>query len=266
MRIAQATRIGIWLLIYLNLLMSLGSLWIFMRMSPAIREIIEQNEHSLQACEDMLVSFVMLNNNDITTNKIIENKAANTYLDAYSTRQSIYNNFKDALKRARNNITEPEESTAIKIIDDNFFSAFNGEINAKEKAVSAIILLGKINREAMIKADLRARQFGQGGAWGIVFMATSVFFAGVLFKRNLLRNLLAPIEEIHSVIYAHRNGDTMRRCSGADLPADFVSVFHGINEILDQSQSQFAQKTNFYIKPDIGKIGTVDYIEQNREI
>ncbi|MBF0209500.1 MAG: hypothetical protein HQK68_01315 [Desulfamplus sp.] len=227
MRIAQATHIGAWLLIWLNVLMALGSIWIFTRMSPAIKEIIEQNEHSLEACEKMLASLAMLNSSGgLKEEREAENKA-------------LYAKFIDSLNRAKNNITEKEEPLAIKMVDDHFKSAFGGDYTAKAKTVEAIILLGKINREAMIKADLRARQFGQAGAWGVVFMGTTIFFLGVLFKRNLTRNIVRPIEEIDSVISAYRNGDIMRRCSGADLPADFRPVFHGINEILDQSQLMY---------------------------
>ncbi|MBF0229150.1 MAG: hypothetical protein HQK63_06095 [Desulfamplus sp.] len=232
MRIGQATNIGAWVLISLNLLMAFGSIWIFMRMSPAIKEIIEQNEHSLQACEEMLASLsMMIKANDGGGNNKIALQQANKVLLV---------KFEDALKRATNNITEKEEPHAIELIKTQFKLAFDGDFKAKEETVAAIILLGKINREAMIKADIRARQFGQAGAWGVVFMSTTIFFSGMLFKRNLLHNLIRPIEEIDSVISAHRNGDNMRRCSGADLPADFVSIFHGINEILDQCQSEFS--------------------------
>jgi len=232
MRIAQATRIGAWVLISLNLLMAFGSIWIFLRMSPAIKDIIEQNEHSFQACEEMLASLsMMIEGGD--ENKVALQQQAN---------KALLLKFEDALKRATNNITENEEPYAIKLIQSEFKQAFSGDLKAKEKTVNAIILLGQINREAMIKADIRARQFGQAGAWGVVFMATTIFFSGMLFKRNISLNVLRPIEEIDSVISAYRNSDNMRRCSGADLPADFVSIFHGINEILDQCQSEFSIK------------------------
>lgn len=226
MRIAQATRIGAWVLICLNLLMALGSIWIFMRMAPAIRLIIDQNAYSLQSCEEMLASLAMATE-DINSNK------------------TLYDNFEKALISARNNITEQEESGPIELIQTRFAAAFRGDLQAKEQTVTAITLLGQINRDAMVKKELRARQLGQAGAWGVVFMATSVFSAGILFNRNLSQNVVRPIEEIHAVISAYRNGDTMRRCSGADLPIDFASVFHGINEILDQSQSQFSTKNRF---------------------
>ncbi len=228
MRIEQATRVGAWLLICLNLLMALGSIWIFIRMSPAIKEIIEQNEHSLEACEDMLASLVMITD-DISANQL--------YIAT----------FQNALNRASNNITEDEEPAAIKLIQSKFRSAFDGDINSKERTVFGITLLGKINREAMVKADMRARQLGQAGAWGVVFMAASLFFAGMVFKRNLLLHLVNPVEEIDAVIKAYRNGETMRRCSGANLPSDFVSIFNGINEILDQCQPQIKSNNRYLL-------------------
>ena len=42
MRLAQAVRVGAWLLVGLNLLMALGAIWILMRMAPAMSGIIEQ--------------------------------------------------------------------------------------------------------------------------------------------------------------------------------------------------------------------------------
>jgi hypothetical protein len=215
MKIAQSVRIGLWLLIGLNLFMALGSIWIFMRMAPAIEVIIDRNERSLQACEEMLASLAM----------ITKDRAENEVLKI---------TFVNALKRAQNNITENEEPVALESIQVNFSDAFIENITAQQKTVSAIILLGKINREAMIKADQRAKQFGYAGAWGIVFMAVCIFFVGMLFKRNLSKNLIKPIEEIHAVISARLQGDTLRRCMGSDLPRDVKKVFNDLNEFFDK--------------------------------
>ena len=215
MKIAQSVRMGAWLLIGLNLLMALGSIWIFMRMAPAIEVIIERNVVSLEACEEMLASLAMISRDD----------HANQILQA---------TFLRAFLRAQNNITEKEEPAALESIKAGFPNAFLGSKAAHQETVAAIILLGKINREAMIVEDRRARQFGNAGAWGVVFMAVSVFFAGMLLKRTLSRNLVVPLEEIHEVIIAHRTGDTMRRCTGPDLPGDVKLVYNGINELLDQ--------------------------------
>jgi hypothetical protein len=94
--------------------------------------------------------------------------------------------------------------------------------------------LDRINREAMVRADRKAQQLGRAGAWGVVFMALAVFLAGVLFIRSLTARVVRPLEEIHAVMTAHRSGETLRRCSGADLSRDVAAVFTGINELLDQ--------------------------------
>ena len=54
MRLAQAIRVGSRCLVGLNLLMAVGTIAIFTRMAPAIAFIIEHNERTLKACEDML--------------------------------------------------------------------------------------------------------------------------------------------------------------------------------------------------------------------
>ncbi|MCG6880081.1 MAG: hypothetical protein LJE96_13160 [Deltaproteobacteria bacterium] len=219
MKIAQSVRTGAWLLIALNLLMALGAIWIFMRMAPAIEIIIERNERSLEACEEMLAALAMIS----------RNAQADRMLKA---------TFENALKRAQNNITEKEEPAVLEIINADFNDAFLGDRTAQQKTVAAIVLLGKINREAMVAEDHRAKQFGNAGAWGMVFMSASVFFAGMLLKRRLSRNLVTPLEEIHQVMSAHRNGDNMRRCTGPHLPADVQQVYSGINGLLDRYQSQ----------------------------
>ena len=218
MRIAQSVRLGAWLLIGLNLLMAMGSIWIFMRMAPAIEMIIQRNEVSLEACEEMLVSLVMISQ------------------DTHANRE-LEKTFQNALRRAQNNITEKEEPAALESIEATYANAFLGSRGAQQETVGAITLLGKINREAMIAEDRRARQFGNAGAWGVVFMAVTVFFAGMLLKRTLSRDLVEPLEEIHTVITAHRTGDTMRRCTGPHLPRDVKHVYDAINQLLDQFQS-----------------------------
>lgn len=214
MKVAQSIRTGTWLLIGLNLFMALGSIGIFTRMAPAIEQILERNQRSLAACESMLASLIL-------AGEQAEKKAGA--------------DFAAALTVAQNNITEKEEPEALAVIAANYEQALLGETGARKTTVSAIIQLGDINRDAMNAADRRAQQLGQAGAWGIVFMATCVFTAGLVFKNRLLRNLLQPVEEIHQVFRARRSGNHMRRCTGTHLPRDVRAVFDEINDFLDDS-------------------------------
>lgn len=218
MKLAQSVRLGAWFLIALNLVMAFGAIWVFMRMAPAIEIIIEQNERSLYACEEMLSRLALANQSPNDT-------------------AQLRSEFSEALSRAKNNITEKEEPIAIEAISKNYIQAFAGNLPGKKKTVAAIQHLSQINRAAMVAADRKARQFGNAGAWGIVFMASAVFLVGMLFMRGMKRSLVKPLEEIHSVIQAVKTGDNMRRCTGPDAPQDIRAIFAGFNDILDQKRN-----------------------------
>ena len=214
MRLAQTVRLGAWILIGLNLLMAFGSLWVFIRMAPAIEVIIDQNERSLQACERMLAALAVADNQETDITQLKASFAA-------------------ALNNAQNNITEKDEPAALDAIDQDYVGAFDGNFAAKTRTVEAILLLGEINREAMVRADKKARQLGNAGAWGVVFMASAVFLTGMLFLRALKKNLVMPFEEIDGVLTAHQSGDTLRRCTGSRLSKDVRRVFNNVNAFLD---------------------------------
>jgi hypothetical protein len=202
--------------------MAVGTIAIFSRMAPAIAVIIERNERSLKSCEDMLALMAITGSGS-----------------PFSPEQARL--FQAAYDRAVANVTEPQEPDILKRMEPILPTLFQGAHTVRKEVVEAVVLLGKINRDAMILADHRAQQLGRAGAWGVVLMALSVFLAGVIFIRNLTGRVVKPLEEIHAVIIAHRNGDTMRRCTGTELAQDVVAVFTGINELFDQCQALAAR-------------------------
>ncbi len=224
MHLAQAVRVGAWFLVGLNLLMAVGTIGIFTRMAPAIAIIIERNERSLKACEDMLAIMALTG-----AGKPFSPEQVNIFTTAFD--------------RARANVTEPQEPEILKRMEGLLPPLFQGDAAVRRDVVEAAVQLGKTNRDAMAIADQRAQQLGRAGAWGVVFMALLAFLVGVIFIRSLTRRVVTPLEEIHTVIIAHRNGDTMRRCTGEDLSQDVVAVFTGINGLIDQCQA-LAAETN----------------------
>jgi hypothetical protein len=217
MKLARPVEFGAWFLIAINLAMAFGSIWIFMRMAPAIEGIISRNEASLQSCEDMLSALLMGKLNGDSS--IIE--------------------FREALAKADHNITEKEEPAVLAQIAACYEKAFDGDADSLLLAIRAIRELGSINREAMRQADTRAKQFGYAGAWGVVFMATGAFLVGMIFMRTLDRHLAEPIQEIDAVVTAFCQGEIMRRCTLRNPSAPVRQVFGHINELLDiKSASQ----------------------------
>lgn len=214
MKAAQPVKIGAWLLIGMNLLMSFGSIWIFMRMAPAIQVIIDQNEVSLQSCETMLASLLYLKE------------------DGKADSEKIFE-FNTALTKAKNNVTEKEEPAILAEIATHSAKAFQGDLEARHQTINTIIELGTINRAAMRRADTKAQQLGYAGAWGVVFMATITFTIGMMFLHSLRRNLSEPMEEINAVVVAFREGDRMRRCAMKTPSYRIRKIFINVNELLD---------------------------------
>ncbi|HOO63008.1 MAG TPA: hypothetical protein PK364_03690 [Synergistaceae bacterium] len=220
MKLGQSVRLGGWLLIALNFLMALGAIWIFMRMAPAIELIIERNERSLHACEEMLQCLVMANQEE-------------------ANRAELRQAFLESLEGAQNNITEKEEPLALEEINANYVKAFEGNQEATEKTVFAITRLSAINRGAMIKADQKARQFGSAGAWGIVFMATAIFTIGMIFMKSLKYNLVRPLKEIDATLQEFRGGNTFRRCVETNTSPEVKKILRTINELLDTNMDNY---------------------------
>ncbi|ADD68057.1 conserved hypothetical protein [Denitrovibrio acetiphilus DSM 12809] len=213
MRNLHSFKIGAWLIISLNVLMAFGAIWMFMRMSPAIEQIIERNEVSLEACEDMLGAIAVY--------------------DGVRS-DSLPAIFAAALKRAENNITEKGETSAIEVISKTYESALAGDAEDKAKTINAIRLLGQINRHAMTKADMRAKQIGNAGAWGIVFMATIVFISSMMSVRFFNRHIAGTLEEINAVLRINKHGDKFRRCAGS-TSKDSLFIYNEINSLLDRA-------------------------------
>jgi len=213
MSIARALRFGIWVIIGLNLLLAAGAIGVFVRMSPAIKNIIERNEVSLNACSRMLASLA---------------------LAADDQQAPIRTQFDDALTQAKGAITEPGEVEILAIIEAHADAAVADAADSRRIAVGAISELASINSEAMRQADRQARRLGRAGAWGVVFMALGVFAASMVVRRLVFRRIVEPFEEIHAVITANREGQAHRRCTNYGAPREVRDVFEGINQILDR--------------------------------
>ena len=215
MKLSKSIRIGAWLIIALNLLMAVGSIGVFNRMTPSIEEIISENGRSLQACETMLNTLAQYGQDD-------EEDLA------------LQQDFERALADAENNVTERGEPEALQEIRKNFEGAFTGNERQLRSTIAAIAGLRKLNWDATYRADQRAKQVGYAGAWGVAFMGIFVFFAGMIFKRRIVQHLIEPMEEVMSVFAGQNAGDTMRRCTGQSPSGDVRRLYATINGLLDR--------------------------------
>jgi len=214
MRLRKSVLMGAWILLTLNVGLGFGAIALLTRMTPAIATILEQNEYSLEAGETMLAVLAAGESNEAEDHRL--------------------RRFLSALRRAEANITESEEQPVLARIRDNAKAALAGDPSARSGEVARILELATINRRAMSRADLAAQRLGTAGAWGVVFMAGLTFAAGLVFIRFLSARVLAPLEELRSVVIAAGRGDRFRRCASADATGDFRALFAGMNDLLDR--------------------------------
>ncbi len=217
MKTAPSVQIGIRVLIFLNMMMAFASIWVFMRMAPAIEEINLRNERSLESCEKMLMILAILPFRQVPALEL---------------------DFDKAYRDACNNITEKGETEELRKIGRVYKDALAGNVAAREQTISSIYGLARINRNAMLSAAEQAKKLGYSGAWGVVFMAVMIFSAGILFIRRLKTRLLDPLTEIREVLSARKAGDVFRRCPSSCGAADIRCIYEGVNALLDGSESR----------------------------
>jgi hypothetical protein len=186
-------------------------------MSPAIEIIIEQNERSLFACEEML--FALLHN-DLNDSTLDGNVALAR--------------FEQALNNAIDNITEPEEPDVLDSIQKSYKQALEGDEQSRQLVMEGIALLSAINRDAMYKADIQARRLGTAGAWSVVFITFFVVVATLIFRNNLFTRLISPFNELNDSVESFLSGDTYRRFNGRGYPKDIQLLFNNLNVLLDR--------------------------------
>jgi len=142
--------------------------------------------------------------------------------------------FQAALDLAGGNITEPGEIEACQQIQRLFSAIQAGDDGLRQQLAQAIVALAERNRVAMNGAARQAQSLGRAGAWSVAFMALLFFTTGIIFEQRLRRDILDPVGELGGALQAHRDGDSLRRCTGIGLSKEMKRVFAEVNDLLDQ--------------------------------
>ena len=214
MDIRKSMLVGTWFLVILNLIMGIGSIILLNRMSPAISEIMSENDRSIAACEKML-SILTLPQEDLTD------------------KDKIF--FLNAVKITENNITEHGEIAVINDLKELGEKTFHGDSNSRLELIKTINNLSGINREAMERAKNNAYRLGNAGAWGVVFIACLSFICGLFYIRHLNKTILLPLEELHDTL-KNIKIDKFRRCTKVDTSAYFNYIFDEVNSLIDKKE------------------------------
>lgn len=215
MRIQDEIRLSVGALLGVLVLTMVAAVGLLARMTPAIDQILRENEHSIRAVETMLSA-----------------------LSDPVPSEARVREFERAMAQAQGNITEEQERPLLDEIDRMHESALAGELVAVQIVRMRLRELAQVNRESMMLADSRAKRHGTAGAWALVFLG----LIGLAFSLALMRRarvkLINPVYELGAVLDACRQGDSHRRFNPAGASREFRDVAEVVNSLLDEHFTQ----------------------------
>lgn len=201
-------------LMVLNLILAFGTIALLARMGPAIEHILEANDFSIGAAENMLTEFA---------------HAGDQPLSAAAQSQ-----VQGALEAAQKNVTEPEELPILEELRRRIPAASQGAGSERQQAITTARELIAVNRRAMHRVDEEAQRLGIAGAWSAVFLGFLSFLLSLLMLFRLQRRLVNPVLDLHQVLLDHRAGERMRRCQPPDAPREVIQVIESVHRLLDE--------------------------------
>ncbi|MBF0102105.1 MAG: hypothetical protein HQK77_14475, partial [Desulfobacterales bacterium] len=133
------------------------------------------------------------------------------------------------------NITDDREISVIAIIERHGIRAINCHEKDMKIILTALTSLSDINRDAMAKADNRAKRFFTAGAWVAVFFGFFNFMLSMIVFERFRYHIIIPISELYQVLMSVRQGEFRRRCQPKDAPDELKRIMENVNLLLDQT-------------------------------
>ncbi|MFM1872284.1 MAG: hypothetical protein RL398_1706 [Planctomycetota bacterium] len=198
----------------LNCLLAFAAIGLFGRMGPAIERILERNDATIAAAEDLLTTLAQAPVGPLDA-------AAEAAIEA-------------AVLRAQGNITEPGEGPVLQRIEEVLPAVVAGKPEARQALTGEVRELIRINREAMLSVDRQAQRLGRSGAWAAAVVGFASLLLGFLLSRRLNRRVVRPLQELESVLLARRGGDAFRRATVGDAAPELRQALEGVNRVLDE--------------------------------
>lgn len=214
MELRRELSIVLAVMVALNLALAFGAIGLFSRMGPAIERILIENLYSIDAAEEMLSVL-----------------AEHTESGASP---ELRQRFDGALAQAQGNLTEEREAEVLTRLEGVKDAALAGDEQARLAAIADVRTLIELNRAAMHEVDLEAQRLSTAGAWTAAFIAMLSFALSLFVARRMATRILAPLEDLQSVLEAARTGDRFRRCRSARGPAELRRLAQAVNALLDE--------------------------------
>ncbi|OFZ56558.1 MAG: hypothetical protein A2428_10680 [Bdellovibrionales bacterium RIFOXYC1_FULL_54_43] len=224
MNLSRDIKVGLALLLGLNLMTAFSSISVLERMEPAIETVIKENVRSLEMVEEMFSAL---------------------FLPAQPARDTAANKqrFTAALKQARESATEEQEPVIIAAIESAAEQAFGGNAVAIKSVVENLQRLGEVNRNAMRRAEERANRLRLAGAWAMAMLGLMTFLSGLFVFSRFGKRIVYPVQELVGVATAWKEGNRQRRYHSPAASRELEEIGKVLNAVLDESMDkQFEER------------------------
>jgi hypothetical protein len=220
MQLTRNLRLAVGALLALHLASAFAAIVLLGRMRPAIERIIDQNVYSLVAVEEMLA--------------VLAEDGSSPGPEPAEDQQGRLRRYRDAYRRAAQNITTPHERPILDRIEELSDGRLPPDEPTRRAVVGQLAQLGEVNRDAIVVANESAQRLGAAGAWAVVFLAVLTLGGALITLRRMDRRVLQPLEELHDVLVGLRSGEVHRRCRARPgAGAELQRAMAALNRFLD---------------------------------
>jgi hypothetical protein len=214
MQLRRELRLATGTFLVSNLILSFGAIGLFTRMGPAIERILQENVYSIRAAEDVLGELALAGEDPLPE----------------TSRLAIRN----ALVRARSNVTEPQEMPLLDRIGDHIERALDGDAVARVAVVANTRALIAVNHDAVSRRDDQASRLGRAGAWAAALIGMMTFALSLFVARRIERRMVGLLVQLSSVLTENRAGPSRRRVHPTEGPSEVREISDLVNQLLDE--------------------------------
>jgi HAMP domain-containing protein len=270
MRLATRILLGYWYLVILLVIIAAGAALGFHTLGSNIGRVLKENFDSVRSSTAMMES---LERQDSAVLALLLGREG-----ARHALETSEESFRQALGRARANITLPEEGPVIQDIEQRFAAfaaardqllgaapeyplrAYDEETFPKFEAVKAgVIDLLEINHRAMVEADRQAQATASQRATVLALLVLLALFSLAFLSRALNRTLLERLDELAEVAEAIAGGSFDRRAATQHTD-ELGAVARQLNAVLDRQQeveNTMVGRTALYRDLLVGLLGAL---------
>lgn len=200
--------------IILNILLGLSAIFLVERIIPAINQILDDNAYSVSAAVDMMELVAI---SELKSTDKLEEK------------------FWTSFENAKQNITIKNERALISKIEVQAKTYWTDPSINRAHLTELLSQLAQMNLKDMTLKKSKAEQLGITGSWGLGFLLLISLSLQLVFRSKILSGLIAPLEQILSVVKDFKEGNSLRRFVEQKIYlSDIRRTGVIINSILDQ--------------------------------